>query len=353
MNISVISFTKNGNALAKKLKEKLMRDETAVVDLYQDVTLGSWVGEQFAAGRPIVFIGACGIAVRAIAPHLKSKLSDPPVLVMDEKGQFVIPLVSGHVGGANALAAQIAACMDAVPVITTATDLNGCFAVDLFAKENQLRILKKEGIAAVSGKLLSGESVTVSVEGMQPDGTRADTPGTEELKMPKGLILNDYPPSKEVDIVISGDEAELKKAVCPLRPKKYALGLGCRKGKSAADLEEFCRTVLEREKLSFEDVFVLASIDEKKEEEGICRLVETQRIPYCTFSAEELKAVKGDFHGSAFVEEQMGVDNVCERAAVLACGEDGRLILEKQAKDGMTLAVARRQWSARNLNWEI
>ncbi len=353
MNISVISFTKNGNALAQKLKEKLERDETAVVDLYRDVTLDPWVGEQFAAGRPIVFIGACGIAVRAIAPHLKSKLKDPPVLVMDEKGQFVIPLVSGHVGGANVLAAQIAACMDAVPVITTATDLNGCLAVDLFAKENQLRILKKEGIAAVSGKLLSGEQVTVSIEGMEPAGTKTDSGHPKEPEMPKGLILCDYPPTEAVDIVISGDEAELKKAVCPLKPKEYALGIGCRKGKSVADLEEFCRTVLEREGLSFEDVFALASIEEKKQEEGICRLAEIQRIPYRTFSAADLKAAEGEFHGSAFVEEQMGVDNVCERAAVSACGGDGRLVLEKQAKDGMTLAIARRSWSAQDLNWEI
>lgn len=111
-----------------------------------------WAGEQMAAHHALVFVGACGIAVRAIAPWITDKLHDSPVLVMDEQGQYVIPLLSGHVGGANELAVRLAGELGAVPVITTATDLHGSFAVDLFAKRNDLWIHNREGIARVSAK---------------------------------------------------------------------------------------------------------------------------------------------------------------------------------------------------------
>ena len=105
-----------------------------------------WAGEQMAAHHALVFVGACGIAVRAIAPWITDKLHDSPVLVMDEQGQYVIPLLSGHVGGANELAVRLAGELGAVPVITTATDLHGSFAVDLFAKRNDLWIHNREGL---------------------------------------------------------------------------------------------------------------------------------------------------------------------------------------------------------------
>lgn len=105
-----------------------------------------WAGEQMAAHHALVFVGACGIAVRAIAPWITDKLHDSPVLVMDEQGQYVIPLLSGHVGGANELAVRLAEELGAVPVITTATDLHGSFAVDLFAKRNDLWIHNRRGL---------------------------------------------------------------------------------------------------------------------------------------------------------------------------------------------------------------
>ncbi len=358
MKISVISFTEKGEKLSVKLKRELEKESDLRADLFSkcrgeekstdsadpkicrvEDSLEDWVGGQFAERRPVLFIGACGIAVRSIAPHLRSKLTDSPVLVMDEGGRFVIPLVSGHIGGAIALAETIARCMGAEAVITTATDSNGCFAVDLFAKRNQLQILKKEGIKAVSGKLLKGDEVSVCVEGMDAG------------KLPDGLRFCAYPPAKPADIVISEDPEALLYARCPLKPKEYAVGIGCKKGKGEADLERFFLGQLSHLGLTYEDVFSLASVDRKRTEEGILSLAEKYRIPYDTFSAEQLNAVCGEFHGSEFVRDTAGVDNVCERAAILACGEGGELILEKQACDGMTIAVARRQWNAAGLNW--
>lgn len=97
-------------------------------------SLSAWAGEQMAARHALIFIGACGIAVRAIAPWIMDKLHDSPVLVADEMGKYVIPLLSGHVGGANELAVRLAGALGAIPVITTATDLHDSFAVDIFAK---------------------------------------------------------------------------------------------------------------------------------------------------------------------------------------------------------------------------
>lgn len=105
----------------------------------------------------MIFIGACGIAVRAIASSVNNKLKDSPVIVIDELGQFVIPILSGHVGGANELAILLAALMNATPVITTATDINNKFAVDVFAKKCRLAIVNKDGIAGVSSKVLAGK----------------------------------------------------------------------------------------------------------------------------------------------------------------------------------------------------
>ena len=122
------------------------------------LSLSDWTRQQFAEKNAIVVIGACGIAVRMIAPFVSDKLSDSPVVVADEAGTFVIPLLSGHMGGANELAEQIAGQIGGIPVITTATDVNHTFSVDLFAKKCGLSIYNREGIAKVSAKILDGKN---------------------------------------------------------------------------------------------------------------------------------------------------------------------------------------------------
>ena len=172
--IAVAAFTDRGEDLAMLVGAAL----GARVDRLggKGISLADWTAAQFPVRRALVFVGAAGIAVRAVAPHLKSKAEDPAVIVLDETGRFVIPILSGHLGGANALAKEIAAELQATAVITTATDLRGVFAVDLWAKAQGMTVLQPERIKRVSAKLLAGEAVAVDcpwpIKGAPPEGVR-------------------------------------------------------------------------------------------------------------------------------------------------------------------------------------
>lgn len=342
MRLSVISFTQNGMLLSKRIAQEVSEYEMQLYTKYNhnspwfvEESLCDWTKGQMADKNAILFIGACGIAVRAIAPHLTDKLHDSPVLVMDEKGAYVIPILSGHVGGANEIAWQIAAKTGAVPVITTATDINGRFAVDVFAKKNGLHIANKDGIAKVSAKVLAEKEITISIE-----------PGHlhDEEKIPESIRIVSYPPPQFVDVVISTEETEFDTALC-LKPKEYVLGMGCKRGKEPEKIDDFIRRSLKEHHICKEQIMALSSIEQKKDEKAFLAWSSKENIPFLTFSAEELQNVEGEFQASAFVKEQVGVDNVCERAALAACAHGGRLICEKCAEDGMTIAIAKREWS--------
>lgn len=360
MKLSIISFTNNGIVLSEKIAgilkdweivlytkctKRQAAEEDVVAVIQVTASVSQWAGEQLREKNALLFIGACGIAVRAIAPHLADKLHDSPVLVMDEKGSFVIPLIAGHVGGANALARMLAQTINAQAVITTATDLNQAFAVDLFAEKNGLRIVNKEGIARVSSKILAYQNISISIE-----------PGhfCESDSLPKGVELVLYPPAKHVDVVITSENKVFDAALL-LQPKEYVIGMGCRKGKEAEAIEGLIARSMKAVGISAEQVFALASVELKKEEQGFLSWSRKANVPFLTYSAEQLRQVEGTFHSSAFVREQTGVDNVCERAALLCCeladekagSLSGRLVLEKQAQDGMTIAIAKREWSVR------
>jgi cobalt-precorrin 5A hydrolase len=283
------------------------------------VPLAYACGDAFADNEALVFIGAAGIAVRSVAPYLKDKLTDPPVIVIDENGNFVIPVLSGHVGGANSLALGIADVLGAQPVITTATDVSGAFSVDVFAKENGLRITNREGIAKVSSSSLEGKPVTICIK--------------------------DFPPEGPVDVLIADDAAKGLKdsAKIVLCPKKFAIGMGCRRGKSFDELRAFAEEVLRGNGIDINDAGCIATIDLKKDEEGLKRLSEVWRMPLITFDAGLLAKAEGEFSHSDTVMEKVGVDNVCERAAVLAAGIGSQIKVKKTARDGMTVAVAERK----------
>ena len=187
MSISIISFTRRGLLLSGKLGEALEgaklysawremdgREFPRVVPVPDT---GAFAKENFEQKNPLVFIGACGIAVRSIAPYVRDKMTDPPVVVIDEGGRYVIPLLSGHVGGANDLAVRISSIIKAECVITTATDINGKFSVDSFAVKNNMSIANKGQIAAVASKLLSGKRVRLCVN---PADRKAELP--EEIR---------------------------------------------------------------------------------------------------------------------------------------------------------------------------
>ena len=336
MIVWLVSYTARGRNLAARVADILRRQghgcRTFALPKFcgegdEPLTLSAaeWAGEGFRQADALVCCCASGIAVRAIAPHVRDKRTDPAVLVLDEGGRFVIPLLSGHLGGANALAQQPAAELSATPVLTTATDVNGLFAVDVFAKENGLFIEDMGLCKAVSAALLSGE----------PVGFRSDVPVVGSL--PRGLIAGDA----DLGILISAGDAKPFPRTLRLIPRRYAAGLGCRRGKSTEELEAFLRENLDRCGVRAHELGSLASIDLKKDEPGLTALSEKLGLPFLTYSAEALKNVPGDFTPSAFVQEVTGVDSVCERAAVLASG--GELIVSKVAENGMTFALAKKE----------
>lgn len=418
MKVSIISFTLKGIELSLKIKKafsgeteedlclytkcshaekslterKLTEKNLAESGLsYVEQPLTEWTGEQMKKRRSLLFIGACGIAVRAIAPFLTDKLNDVPVLVMDEQGRFVIPVLAGHVGGANELAVSLAERMGSTPVITTATDLNHCFAVDLFARRNALHIVNKDGIAKVSSRILAGEEVTMAVEeGHLQEGEAGSTGGRKvprEGNVPEGIrivpcsaelhtdvpvmpteVSEDVPAvsaesTEDAPVAFTESSAEIpditeapvdvlvapasygKGRLLTLRPKEYVIGIGCKRGKAAEQIDHFVNRALKESSISMEQVAAFASIDRKKDEEGILWMSSHYGIPFVTYSAEELQQVEGTFHASEFVKSQVGVDNVCERAALRFSGPDGILITGKQAEDGITAAIVKRRWS--------
>ncbi len=216
---------------------------------------------------------------------------------------------------------MIAKRLKSVPVITTATDLRHEFAVDVFAKKNQLTIKNKDGIAKVSRKVLEGKTVTMAI-------------AAEHL--PK-----DYLPA---DILIGGGDAAPKQALLYLEPKEYVIGIGCKKGKDAAEIQAFVQECLKEQHILVRQVACIASVDRKQEEVGILQLADTFQVPYVTFSVEELPRLKGDYQESDFVRETIGVGNVCERAAIAACEHGGVLIQRKRGAQGITVAIAKRKW---------
>jgi cobalt-precorrin 5A hydrolase len=295
-------------------------------------SLSAWTREQFEGKNALLFIGACGIAVRAIAPFLGDKLTDPPVLVMDEAGKFVIPILSGHYGGANALAKQLAEKTGATAVITTATDVNGLFAVDVFAKKNHLVICNRNGIEKVSSRVLEKKAITMAIA------------GGREGEPPKEVIIIPYPAQERVSVLISPFQEAAGSAELQLCPKVIVIGIGCRRGKTLPQIEAVLQKQVEKANIRWEAISVIASIDRKGEEEGLLELAEKYQLPFLIFTKEELNKVTGEFQSSDFVQEQVGVDNVCERSAMAASGRQGRLISEKYAEDGITIAIAAQDW---------
>lgn len=376
--LSIISFTEKGAHLSLKLLDMLSEaGENAWLytkcSKYRDGSINKrfryvysntdeWAKVQMSAKNELLFIGACGIAVRAIAPWVANKLYDSPVLVMDELGTYVIPILSGHVGGANELAVKIGEMTGSIPVITTATDLNKSFAVDIFAKKNYLYIENKDGIAKVSSKVLRGEKISIAIE---PHGYRnleseiVETGRAEierhqckqlryeqlrhDSRFANQIEIVDFPPKQPVDVIITTGNCDYK-ADLVLKPREYVLGMGCKRDKEPEKIAEYIDQTLTELGISINQVYAICSIDKKRDEAGFLQWSSLERIPFITYSAEELEAVTGDFTSSEFVKSQVGVDNVCERAALKGCGEEGELVYRKHASDGMTIAVAKRDW---------
>lgn len=283
----------------------------------------------------IIFVGATGIAVRAIAPFITGKAVDPAVLVIDEAGRYVISLLSGHLGGANALARTAASLIEAEPVITTATDAESAFAVDTFAKENGFLLTDLRKAKEVSAKVLRGEKLRIYSD--IPMERLVQRPARHEAELVPGEDID------HADIIISYRAKLLNQATgLRLIAKRVHVGLGARKGVTQAEVAAAVATCLEDAGIDPRAVVDLVSIDLKKQEAGILAYSYESGVPFVTFTAEELRTVEGAFAGSSFVQSVTGVANVCERAAAFAAGRSGHaeVLVHKTIHGNVTTAVA-------------
>lgn len=342
MKLAIVALTQAGSALAAKLAPQLTsrghtcaafaparfaaQHELAALDL----PISQWAGREFSSSQGLVFICASGIAVRAVAPYVKSKLRDPAVISIDEQGRFVIPLLSGHIGGANALAREIAAMLEAMPVISTSTDLNGVFAVDVWAKQQDLVIADKAFIKDVSAALLEEETV----------GLASEFP--IEGKLPPN-VLELFGPSVGICVSFSCSKQPFLRTL-HLLPRIVTLGIGCKKDTDPHVLEEAVLSVLQEHQIDLRTVRMAASIDLKANERAILAFCEKYSLPFQTYTAAQLAAVPGQFSSSEFVERVTGVDNVCERAAA---ADSDRLLIRKRTCGGVTIAAAAKKCTLR------
>ncbi|MEA4925206.1 MAG: cobalt-precorrin 5A hydrolase [Syntrophomonadaceae bacterium] len=349
MKVALVSFTKKGAHTCRRIEigltseqhlcraygMKAYNEEAGLLPLAGN--LAQWTQEAWANCEALVFVGACGIAVRSIAPHIKDKAVDPAVLVVDEKGKYAISLVSGHRGGANAIAREIARILGAVPVITTATDLNHKFAVDEWARQQHLWLEETQLAQAIAVSILNGEMIGVDsdypIEGSLPEQLVYYEESLElELGLALSIFYNKNPFPRTLHIV----------------PQTVSIGVGCKRGTALANLETLLHQMLQENGISLHALEKICSLDLKKDEAALNQLAQKLKIPFEVFSPAELAEVTGDFYSSDFVHSVTGVDNVAERAAVL--GSQGRLIVPRKKLEGVTMAIAVR---SRKYHWPM
>ena len=330
MKAALISLTEKGRALSAKIAENAAflecrrfcfhkHSDPAASDFY---SISQLTAEIFSGYEALIFICACGIAVRSVAPHVRSKTTDPAVVVIDDCGKFVIPVLSGHLGGANELSRRLAELIGAQPVITTATDTGSHFSPDSFASANGLIITDMSAAKAAASAVLDGERIGLVSE-------------YDCINVPEEVSSG---ADHRIGIFVGSAHREPFPVTLRLVPRNVVLGIGCKRGTDCETIERTVLAALKSAGIEMERVCGVATIDLKKDEEGLLRFCKNHGLELNTFSAEELMSTGGDFSSSEFVKSVTGADNVCERSAVLLSG--GRLIMGKTAANGVTAAAA-------------
>ena len=292
MRTAILPVTEKGFELAEKISESV--GGQIFIKRRDYDSLKNFVAEVFAKFDALIFISAAGIAVRMIAPHIVSKLSDPAVIVVDERGKNVISLLSGHVGGANFLSAEIARTLGANPVITTATDVEEKFSADSFANQFGLIPFPKSAIKIINSAILRGEEIFL-------------TAGSARLN---------------------------------LNPLNLICGIGCRRGTSAEKILSAVTAACEKICQPVERIKFFASVDLKQNEVGLLEFAERLGREVKFFSVEELQAKVDEYklQESDFVKKNIGVGNVCE-AAALCSVKSGKFALTKTKFSEVTVAL--------------
>ena len=340
MNIVIYAFSNSGALLSDKIIENFSNENIEAfvpkkyvqsakyVKLRKD-NLYKSVAKSFVEKDCIIFIGAAGIAVRAIAQNIRSKKTDPAVICIDEKGINVISLLSGHIGRANELTVKLALAIGGNPIITTATDVNNKFAVDQWACSHNLHIMSLKKARDVAADILENKQI----------GFTSDF--NVEGRIPKEISFSE----EKTGICISLDENKKTfENTLTLIPKIISIGVGCKRGADFNDIYDAIREVLRKNNISIFAVKSLNSIELKKDEKGIIKVAEIFKVPFHTYTKEQLNKIKGDFTGSDFVRDVTGVDSVCERAAIMD-SNSSKLIIKKTVINSVTVAASQNDYT--------
>lgn len=360
-SIALVVLTRGGLGLALRVQQGLAGDvhiyanqralkiglpETETIAIRRFDAVKPLLAQLWGTYDQIVLFLALGAAIRLIAPFLQNKHSDPGVVVIDDAGTFAISAVSGHAGRANDLARQCAHQLNAVPVVTTASDVQHTLAVDLLSDMAGWHIEDPSQITKVSATIVNGEPVALFQEAGQRDWWDNSRAWPENLIHVNSLGEVSAATFAAVlvisDRLLDGFSAGVPAVV--YRPSSLVLGIGCRRGIPFAALDAFIKATLEAHHLAFQSIAILASADIKADEEALQMLVQRYSWRFETHPVEALKAVSAIATPSERVQRLVGTPSVSEAAALLSA-RHGQLVLCKCKGEGMTLAVARQTCS--------
>jgi cobalt-precorrin 5A hydrolase len=350
-SVAIIAITKNGIEIAQSLKDKFPNWEIFVpskfsnanpkINWFEDSTAIK-VGELFKKYEALVCIFSLGAVIRLISPHMKDKKTDPAVVVIDDTGKFVISTLSGHLGGANKLAEEIAALLGATPVITTAADVNKTIAVDLVGKEFGWVIDDDSTVTRVSALMVNEEKIGVFQDAGERDWwlPKREFPKNVQLYQDfEKLIESDCRGFLIISDRIIQDKQILARSVV-YRPKTLVVGVGLHWDTSKETIREGLEFCLSKFKLSPKSIAKFASIKKESQVTGLRELAEEMMIPIDYFEKEELSAITIP-NPSEVVQTFEGTPSVSEAAALKS--SQGFLIVEKQKfPPNLTIAIARR-----------
>ncbi|MGN0153008.1 MAG: cobalt-precorrin 5A hydrolase [Lachnospiraceae bacterium] len=335
MKICLLSFSIKGCILSDKI-EVYLEEEGHTVCSYASEKFAAMAGKMpihkleatvarlFYEMDAFIFIGSCETAVRVITPFIRSKATDPAVVVLDEVGKNVISLLSGQMITANELTYSLSDQLNANPVITNGNNMSGVFSIDAFARKNHLYIIESVLSREISNEILYGKPVGFEcdyfIEGKVPESLSSD--------------------GKEAGIFVSTDllSHPFQKTL-HLVPKNIIIGIACSPGTKASDIEQFIYANLQKYQVPVTRIGRICSLYHLDEEPGIVEVANALNVKYQTYSDDTLLEVKGNFSGSDTVGDIYNIDNASERCAIRG-SHGGKLVIKKQEKDGITMAAA-------------
>jgi cobalt-precorrin 5A hydrolase len=347
MNLAILAITAGGARLGARLCDTLPEAQLHVLRRYAGAAgngslpfddLGGLVGELWRQGAGLVCIMATGIVVRVVAPLLAGKDRDPAVVVVDEAGRFAISLLSGHLGGANELARDVAELLGGEAVITTATDVHHLPSFDTLAQQEGWGIDDLAQVKRLNALLLDGEEIAV----VDPSGRVAECfAGRGRLSFHPHFVAALQSGAAGFVFVTNRHLPPQARAenLLVLRPKNLILGIGCNSGTAAAEIAEVVGAQLKRLFLSIKSVAAIGTAAAKRAEAGLLAFAEAHGIPLRFFESAELNAVVAPSPPSPHALEAIGAAGVAEPAALLAA-RGGRLLLKKVKSGNVTLAIA-------------